>query len=137
MTKKGNLVTNKMTTAQVQELIKDRDFDPRAQASHRLKGGYRSIATYPEFEQALRGRLVKAKADRKAAKFQTMYQQIEKEQAQLERWRWFRNLFRNTMGWVTFLIWVAVLGGAGYVGYLLIRYGFRWLIRKLESMEKE
>jgi serine/threonine-protein kinase len=137
MTKKGNLVTNKMTTAQVQELIKDRDFDAQAQASHRLKGGYRSIATYPEFEQALRGRLVQAKADRKAAKFQSMYKQIEKEQADLERWRWFRNLFRSTMGWVTLLIWVAVLGGAGYLAYLLIRYGFRWLIKKLESMEKE
>ena len=44
MTKKGDLVTNKMNTAQLMELVKDRDFDPKAQASHRLKGGYRSIA---------------------------------------------------------------------------------------------
>jgi serine/threonine-protein kinase len=137
MTKKGDLVTNKMNTAQLMELVKDRDFDPKAQASHRLKGGYRSIATYPEFEQVLRGRLVQAKADREAAKFQSMYKQIEKEQAQLERWRWFRNMFRSTMGWFTFLIWVAGIALVGFGAYLLIKYGFRKLINKLESMTQE
>ncbi len=137
MTKKGNLVTNKMSTAQVQELIRDKDFDRRAQASHHLKTGFRSIATYPEFEPALRGRLVQAKADRKAAKFKSMYGQIEKEQERLERRRWFRNLFRGTMGWATFLIYVAALGAVGYVVYLLIRYGFAWLQKKWDKMTQE
>jgi serine/threonine-protein kinase len=137
MTKKGMLVTNKMTTAQVQELIRDRDFDPKAQASHRLKGGFRSVATYPEFEPALRGRLVQAKADRKAAKFKSMYGQIEKEQERLERRRWFRNLFRGTMGWVTFLIYITLIGGAVYVVYLLFRFGLAYVIRKLEGMTQE
>ena len=61
----------------------------------------------------------------------------EKEQAQLERWRWFRNLFRGTMGWVTFLIWVAGIALAGFGAYLLIRYGFRKLVNKLENMTQE
>jgi serine/threonine-protein kinase len=137
MTKKGDLVTNKLTTAQVQELIRDKDFDRRAQASHYLKTGFRSIATYPEFEGALRGRLVQAKADRKAAKFKTIYGQIEKEQDQLERRRWLRNLFRGTMGWATLLIYLAAIGAVGYVVYLLIRYGFAWLQKKWDKMTQE
>jgi serine/threonine-protein kinase len=136
-TKKGNLVTNKLTTAQVQELIRDREFDPKAQASHHLKTGFRSIATYPEFEGVLRGRLVQAKAERKAAKFKNMYGQIEKEQKQLERRRWFRNLFRGTMGWFTFVIWIAGIIGGLYLAYLLFTRGLKWVVKKLESMEKE
>jgi hypothetical protein len=123
-----------LTTAQVQELIRDRDFDPRAQASHHLKTGFRSIATYPEFESVLRGRLVQAKAERKAAKFKTMYGQIEKEQKQLERRRWFRNLFRGTMGWVTFAIYISVIGAGVFVVYLLVKYGFKWVQNKWDKM---
>jgi serine/threonine-protein kinase len=121
-TASGKLVRKKMTTDQIRELIRDPDFDLKAQASHDPKEGYRSLATYAEFEHSLKGRLEKARADRKTAKFRGIYDKLEKEEAQWKRWRWFRDLRRSAASWVIFLIYLALIGGAIVGGYVLVRY---------------
>jgi eukaryotic-like serine/threonine-protein kinase len=133
-TRDGKLVRRRMTTAQVRDLIKDEDFDLKAQASRSPDDEFRALATYPEFEAALRGRIVKLKADRKAAKFHNLYAKLEKEERSRQRWRWFTNLFRSFTGWVLFLVWVAVLAGLAYGGFLLIRFGLQYLGTKMEAL---
>jgi serine/threonine-protein kinase len=111
-TSEGKVVRRKLTTDQIRELIRDPDFDLTAQASREPKEGYRSLATFPEFESALRGRLEKARADRKTVKFKEMYKKLEKEEISRKRWKWLRELFRSTTGWILFLIYLALIGGA-------------------------
>jgi len=41
------------------------------------------------------------------------------------------------MGWVTFLIYITLIGGAVYVVYLLFRFGLAYVIRKLEGMTQD
>jgi serine/threonine-protein kinase len=120
-TGEGKLVRKKLTTDQIRELIRDPDFDLKAQASHDPKEGYRALATYQEFEHALRGRLEKARADRKTVKFKNIYQKIEKEQAAYKRWRWFRDLRRSAAGWVMFIIYLGVIGGVIVGGFFVVR----------------
>lgn len=110
--KDGKAVKRRMTTAQVLQYIRSVDFDPRAEASKTLDGIYRLLASYQEFEPALRGKITQKKAETRAAKFQAMYAKLQKEEISRQRWRWFRNLFRGTVGWIGFIIYLAVLLGA-------------------------
>lgn len=134
-TSKGERVTRRLTTHQVLDLIKQKDFDLTAQACRTPEGNYRSLGTFPEFSSALVGRVTKAKADRKAAQYHELYQTILKEEKTFHRMRWFRNLFRSFAGWVTFLIYLAALAIALYVLYLLLAMGLNWLVAKLSSLE--
>jgi serine/threonine-protein kinase len=114
----GKPLKRKMTTAQIRDMIKDKDFDLDAKVSRTLKGPYKHLGAYKEFEAVLTARMVKAKAERKTAQLQDAYKTILKEEKSYYRWRSIRNLFRTFTGWVTLGIWLAVLAGLGFVLYL-------------------
>jgi serine/threonine-protein kinase len=119
----GSLVTRKLTTEQIRNMIRDdKHFDLEAQASRTRDGNYRALASYKEFTSALGGRLAKARADRKSAKFHAAYAKLTQEAEQIERRRWYRNLFRGAAGWVTFFAYIAIVLGVIFGGYLLIRF---------------
>jgi serine/threonine-protein kinase len=117
----GKPVKRKMTTAQVIEYIREEHFDPRSEAAKTLDGPYRLLASYKEFEGALRGRITKAKADRKTEKFQAIYAKLEKEQVSRERWKWFNRMFRGAVGWVMLIVWIAVIAGALVGLYFVVK----------------
>jgi serine/threonine-protein kinase len=74
----GRFVQRKLTTAQVLELIQDKNFDLTAQASRRKHDGFRSLATYREFGPVLLPRLTRAGADQgKSRKLRSLYEQLE------------------------------------------------------------
>jgi len=120
--RQGKLETRRLTTAQVRELVRDPHFDLNAQASRTQHGEFRSLATYREFEPALTGRLVKAKADRRTAQFHAIYEKLDKEEISRKRWRWFRDVTHNVVGYGLLLLWIAVIGGIGVGLYLLAVY---------------
>jgi serine/threonine-protein kinase len=129
-TAKGQTVKRKLTTQQILAMIRDKQIDLEAQASRSLKGPYHHLQHFREFEPALRGRIEKAKADRKSEQFKGMYQSILKEEKSYHRWRRFKNLFYSVGGMVTLLIWLAVIGAilvGGYFGvkFLLEHFGDR------------
>jgi serine/threonine-protein kinase len=117
----GKEIKRRLTELQVIELIKDEHFDLQAQASRTVKGPYRLLASYPEFERAFRGRITKAQAERRTHKFQTMYEQLEQEQIRRERWRWLRNLFRGTVSYVLLAVWLVVIVGVLVGAFFLIK----------------
>jgi len=129
----GRIVQKTMNTVQVKELIRDDGFDLKAQAKQGDDGGFRALATYPEFESVLRGRIAKVRADTKTAKFQNIYKKLEREEISRQRWKWFRRLYEATGGWVLFLFYMAVLGVAIYLGYLGVKYGMAWLAKRWEK----
>src|SRR5262249_14984120 len=120
----GREVTRKLTQDEVVGLIKSGAAGADTPLSRTRQGGYRALATYPEFEPILRGQQTKARADRKAEKYRALYQKIEAEERSRQRWRWFHNLLQTVGGWVALLIWLAILAGAAVGVYFLIR----WLI---------
>jgi serine/threonine-protein kinase len=130
-TPEGKQVTRKLKEEQVLALIKAENFDPEAQASRNPKTGFRDLATYREFEPTLRGRMTKARADRKAEKYRSMYKKIEEEEKSYQRWKRIRAFFQSTAGWVWLLIWLAALAAAGYLVYLLAPSAWEWLASKL------
>jgi serine/threonine-protein kinase len=117
----GKQVTRKMTETELIGLIKSEKFDPDTQLSRHLKDGYRDLATYRQFEPLLRARMSKARADKKAAKFRSMYEKIEQEEKTYQRWRWIRRKFRSAGGLLSLVVWLAILAGVGYLGYWAVK----------------
>jgi serine/threonine-protein kinase len=130
----GKMVRRRMTTDQVRELIRDDGFDLKAQASQGADGAFRALASYPEFENALRGRIAKVRADRKAAKFHKLYENLEAEERRYQRWRWMRKLFLGLGSWVAFLIWMAIIAGLAVGGFFLFRMAFHWIGTRVEQL---
>jgi serine/threonine-protein kinase len=126
----GKQVTKKLTKPEVLGAIKSGSFTAETQLSRTLKGGYRALAAYSEFEPLLRARMTREKADRKGQKYRAMYEKIEEEEKRRRRWRWLRNLFARTGGLVGFLIWMAVVAGVAVGGYFLIR----WLMSTADKL---
>jgi serine/threonine-protein kinase len=120
----GKQVTRKLTEEEVLGAIKSGSFGADTQISRSLKGGYRALATYPEFEPSLRARMTKAAADRKGQKYRAMYEQIEQEEKRRQRMRWLHNLYLRAGGFIGFLLWLAILAGACVGAYFLIRWAF-------------
>jgi serine/threonine-protein kinase len=120
----GQAVQRRLTTAQVLELIEGEHFDPATRASRNANEGYRTLATYREFEPVMLGRAAKSGADRQASRYRKLYKQIEEEdQRKRSQERpgtadgfWLGVLARIAIG-------LAAAGGA----YLLVR----WMIAEL------
>jgi serine/threonine-protein kinase len=97
-------VTRKLTTAQVMELARDRDFDPMATASRSLTDGYRLLARYREFEHLLAGRATKTVTDLQTAKFRSQFQQLTREDVDHQA-----NSDSSAADWWTLLYKLAVI----------------------------
>jgi serine/threonine-protein kinase len=116
----GKVMKRKLSTHQVLEMIKSKDFDLNALISKSLKGPFKNLHYHKEFEHALQGRLQKAKADKKSAKYEGMYEKILKEEKTYKLKKWFGNLFRNVTGVITLVIMLVVLAGLGYVLWIYL-----------------
>ena len=87
-----------------------------------LKGRKFDLAVR-EFEQALKSRLVKAKAERKASLYHDMYEQIERDERRQKRWGWLIGGWRRAkaeLGPVVLLGLVAA--GLFAISYAIHRY---------------
>jgi hypothetical protein len=126
--RKGKLVKKKkLTTAQVRELLKDEDFDLKAQGKRGDQAGYRALAACVEFEAVMRGRIAKERADRKTTKFQDLYKKLEEEEVKRQRWKGFRRMYESAGGFVMFLLYLALVVGALVAAGFAVKYGMNWL----------
>jgi eukaryotic-like serine/threonine-protein kinase len=105
----GKAVTRKLTFGQLQGLAKSGSLDAETQVSRTLKGGYRSLGTYPEFEGLIKASRTKEKAERKAEKFKAIYDKIDKEEKSRLRWRWFHNMTLRAGGFLGFILWLVII----------------------------
>jgi serine/threonine-protein kinase len=121
-TSAGKSVTRKLTKDQMITLIRSKSFTDETQVSRTLKGGYRALGTYKEFQSFFKGQEVKETADKKGQKYRSLYAQIEKEDARRRRWRWLHNSFLRFGGFVGLILWLAL------IGLLLtgVYFGLKW-----------
>jgi eukaryotic-like serine/threonine-protein kinase len=131
----GRLSTRKLTAAAVLDLIGKGELAAAAPASQHLDGGYRALASYPEFEPSLRKRDAKARADRKTEAFRAVYAELERDDRRRQWRRWFRNLYLSVGGWVKLLIYLALLGAACVGLYFGAVWGIHWLSARGEEFE--
>src|SRR5262249_13127581 len=130
-TPEGPLVTRKLTTGQVLELIESKDFDLMAKASRSAKGGFRALACYREFEPGFLSRVAKTGADRKTTEFRTLYKKIDEEDRQRQQ-EWYRAnppQYRP-FTWLVLAYWLASRSVLVLFLYLVLR----WLVSGISSL---
>jgi serine/threonine-protein kinase len=112
--KKGSkTVVQKLTRDQILSRLREEKLSPSVEVSRDFRSGYRALGSYPEFEYFARSRLQKAKADRRATKIKSFYENLETEERRYKRWKWIKRWTGSAMGLLLLLTVLAlVIGGA-------------------------
>ena len=127
----GKAVTRKLTFQQLQALVKNNSLNAETQVSRTLKGGYRALGTYPEFQGFVQANRTKEKAERKAEKFKAIYEKIDKEEKSRLRWRWFHNMTLRAGGLLGFILWLIIIAAVGVGLFFLGRWGIQELAARM------
>ena len=116
---KGKVTISRMPTVQVQQGIRAEMLDLKAQAKQSANQEFMPLAQFPEFADLMKKRLVKAQAGARSDHMRDMYKKLDKEDRRRKRWRVFKRMGENTVGFVGLIVYlciiVAVIVGA-YVG---------------------
>lgn len=103
----------KFTIAQIRQLLKSGALDIKAKGCPANSTDYRPLASYPEFEQVTKAKIVQAKAAQTTEKMDDLYKQIDRQQ----RWRpwvkWFKGFFDGVKGLISLILYLAILAGIG------------------------
>jgi serine/threonine-protein kinase len=76
----GEVGVRKLTFGQLRKMIEEGTVDPAAQASRRPKEGFRSLATFKEFQGTAFVKQSKKAADQQTAKYRSLYKKIEEKE---------------------------------------------------------
>ncbi len=130
-TSAGKAVTRKLTLQQLQGMVKNNSLDADTQVSRTLKGGYRALGTYPEFEGLVKANRTKDKAERRAEKFKNIYEKIDREEKSRLRWRWIHNLTLRAGGFLGFILWLVIIAAVGVGLFYLGKWGIPILAERM------
>jgi len=130
----GRIVLTSLTTSKVIKAIQAEMFDMKAKARKSDKGEFLPLSQFPEFETAMKNRLVKAKANARQHNMKEVYADVEKQMKRQKIWRWIRRKFEGVMGLVSFLLLLAVLGGVLYCLYIFGPAIKDWIVNWVRSI---
>ena len=82
------------------------------------------ISFFPEFERAVEGQIIKEKAERKSAGLKAEFAKIGRQYDRRGWTRWFKGLISGTTGFVSFLVWIAIVFGG--IGALIFFFPSIW-----------
>ena len=103
----------KFTTKQIRQLLKSGALDTKVKACPANSTDYRPLASYPEFEQVVKAKVVQASASKKTQEYDNIYKQIDRAL----RWRpwvkWFQGFFDGLKGLISLILYLGVLIGIG------------------------
>jgi len=130
----GRIVLASLTTSKVVKGIKSEMFDIKAKARKSDKGEFLPLSQFPEFETAMKNRLIKAKANARQNNMKAVYADVEKQMQRQRIWRWVRRQFEGVLGLVSFVLLLAVLGGVLYCLYLFGPAIKDWIVNWVRSI---
>lgn len=85
-TPSGKAMVRQLSTAEVIKLIAAKDFDAEATAASRSRNeGFRSLATYREFQNLVLARTARSAVDEKTVRYRNLYKKIEEQEKKREQ----------------------------------------------------
>tara|TARA_R110002111_G_scaffold256979_3_gene324732 strand:+ start:61472 stop:62938 length:1467 start_codon:yes stop_codon:yes gene_type:complete len=127
----GKTMVSKMTVAQIKQGVKAGVINTSAKVKRAADGQFISLAQCPEFDSVMQVRTIKDKADARAINMEDKIKEISRDYDRRHRRRFFKNLAEGTWGWITLIIYLGVIAGICYLGYLYIPELWRWVAVKL------
>ncbi len=126
----GKVVITRMSTPEIMAGIKAETIDPAAKAKDSPNGSFLPLMQYAEFQALAANRAVKMQADAKSRKTQDIYAKLDKQEARRKRWRWLRTLTSNVKGFVSLVVYLAVIVGVCFAAW---QWGIPMLREKLSG----
>ncbi|QDU08442.1 serine/threonine protein kinase [Gimesia aquarii] len=127
----GKTMVSKMTVAQIKQGVRAGVINTGAKVKRTAEGKFISLAQCPEFDSVMQVRTIKDKADARAMNMEDKIKEISRDYDHRNRRRFFKNLAEGTWGWITLIIYLGVIAGICYLGYLFIPELWRWIAVKL------
>ncbi|SFJ05813.1 serine/threonine protein kinase [Planctomicrobium piriforme] len=116
----GKVKAERLTAIQVLSGLKSDKFNERTQASVQPKGPYLPLAQIPVFDEEARKMIVRQQAAQKNAQLKSEYDKLAKQYDRQWIGRFFHNLVNGTLGFVGFLVLIAVLAAIGVGLYFFV-----------------
>jgi len=127
----GKTMVSKMTVAQIKQGVKAGVINTSAKVKRTAEGKFISLARCPEFDSVMQVRTIKDKADARAMNMEDKMKEISRDYDRRHRRRFFKNLAEGTWGWITLILYLGVIAGICYLGYLFVPELWRWIAEKL------
>ena len=130
----GKLTVEKHTTGRIVKMLKAGTLTAKAKAKASAGGAYLPVAKFPEFAEIVEDQLSQHTASLRKKDMSKLYQQVERDQRRLIRWRWLTRRFRGFVGMISLIIWLVIVIG---LLWLLFTYGlevFRYLGDRVTEM---
>jgi len=125
----GSHVTRQFTTAQLLKMLTEGTMTPNARISHRPDDGFRSMATYKEFQGTALSKASKQATDKSTIKYRNLYKKIEEQERKREDEKVEKiedPLHANTRYWISVLL----PGVSIAVGAILVCLFLYWLMSR-------
>ncbi len=127
----GKAIISKMTVAQIKQGVKAGVINTSAKVKRTAKGQFISLAQCPEFDSVMQVRTIKDKADARAMNMEEKINEISRDYDRRNRRRFFKNLAEGTWGWITLIVYLAVIAGIGFLAVQFVPVLWQWIAEKL------
>lgn len=127
----GKTMVSKMSVAQIKQGVKAGVINTSAKVKRTAEGKFISLAQCPEFDSVMQVRTIKDKADARAMNMEDKINEISRDYDRRHRRRFFKNLMEGTWGWISLIVYLGVIAGICYLGYLFVPELWRWIAEKL------
>ena len=108
---KGKDTVARLLTSQILSALKTRALDAKAKLKKNPADEFVPIGFFPEFEKAIEGQNIKAKAELKTGGLKSEFAKIGRQYDRRGWVRWFSGLASGTVGLVKFIVYLVVVFG--------------------------
>jgi hypothetical protein len=113
----GQKTVSRWSTSQTLAALRSGAIDNKAKVKKEGSTAFVPIAQYPEFAQTVQGLLIKQQAEKKGGQAKKLIKNYKQQEFIYGVKKWFRGLFSNVMGLVSFVVYLAVIAGVLYGAY--------------------
>ncbi|MCG6154321.1 serine/threonine-protein kinase [Rubinisphaera margarita] len=114
----GKLQVQKMAADQIHRGLATQLLDETAQLSRAKNVPFAPIGSVKEFRDQVGELLLKKKDRSKKQEIKSIYEKIDRQHKRRKWWRVLENIKEGTFGWISLVVWLALVGGIGYGLYL-------------------
>jgi len=114
----GKIQVQKMKADQIHRGLATQLLDETAQLSRGKNAPAVPIGSVKEFRDQVSELLLKKKDRNKKQEIKSIYEKIDRQHKRRKWWRVLENIKEGTVGWISLVIWLALVGGVGYGLYL-------------------
>ncbi len=114
----GKEQVKKMTTDQIHRGLATDLLDETARITKNPKVPMVAIGSVQEFKNQVGEILMKKQDGKKKEDMKSIYAKLDRQHSRRKWWRIIENLRDGTLGWISLVIWLCVIGVAGYGLYL-------------------